>query len=258
MKSGFVELSVNKNTAVIKFNRPEALNALNQAMLSELEDTLSLVEHKSDIKGVILTGAGKSFIAGADIADFVSMDCKAAVDFAMYGQEKICDKIENFPKPVIAAINGYCIGGGNEIAMACDIRIAGFNAVFAQPEASLGILPMWGGIKRLERLVGFAVAKELIITCRKITAEEALKIGLVNKIVKPDELLSSAYETMSMIFANSPLAVYLGKLALNCADAISIADANKIERDMAAVLFSSYDKKEGMDAFLSRRKANFN
>lgn len=253
----FLDLSANNNIATIKFNRPKALNALNAAMLAELESALNILEKNSDIKGVILTGEGKSFIAGADIAEFVPMDAQAAKNLALLGQEKICGKIENFSKPVIAAINGYCMGGGNEIAMACDIRIASLNAVFAQPEASLGILPMWGGIKRLERLVGFALAKELIMTCRKVSAEEALKIGLVNKITRPEELLQSAHETMGLILNNSPLAVYLGKLAVNCAADINIESSDEIERGAAAVLFSSADKKEGMDAFLNHRKANF-
>ena len=253
----YINVEVNESIALIKFNRPEALNALNKLMLEELEEALKSNLNNKEIKGVILTGSGKSFIAGADIAEFLEMDAQAAVSFAEYGQNNICNRIENAAKPVIAAINGWCLGGGNEIAMACDLRLASANAVFSQPEASIGILPMWGGVKRLIRLVGLSKAKELILTCNKISADEALSIGLINKIVEYDNLLDEAYSVMRKILANAPAAVKLGKAALNYAAEFSIHDACELEQKLANLLFSSEDKNEGMRAFIEKRRPEF-
>ena len=253
----YINVEVSDSIALIKFNRPEALNALNKLMLNELEEALKSSVNNKEIKGVILTGSGKSFIAGADIAEFLKMDAQAAVSFAEYGQNNICNRIENAAKPVIAAINGWCLGGGNEIAMACDLRLASANAVFSQPEASIGILPMWGGVKRLIRLVGLSKAKELILTCNKISADEALSIGLINNIVEYDNLLDEAYSVMRKILANAPAAVKLGKAALNYAAEFSIHDACELEQKLANLLFSSEDKKEGMRAFIEKRRPEF-
>ncbi|MBQ3625385.1 MAG: enoyl-CoA hydratase/isomerase family protein [Synergistaceae bacterium] len=254
----YIDLKIDDDIALIKFNRPEALNALNKLMLDEFEEALIKTLNDKDIKGVILTGEGKSFIAGADIAEFLDMNAHDAVSFAEFGQNNICGRIENAPKPVIAAINGYCIGGGNEIAMACDIRLASSDAVFSQPEAAIGILPMWGGFRRLIRLAGLGKAKELILTCRKVKADEALSIGLVNKIIEDkDKLLDEAYSMMKNILANAPIAVKLGKAALNYAAEFNIHDANDLERKLSNILFASEDKREGVKAFIEKRRAEY-
>lgn len=260
LKSSLQTLAININDgiAIIAFDRPEALNTLTKEMVCELRMAFEHIENEAAVRGVILTGIGdKAFMAGADVSEFASMDALSSREFAAYGQESICSYIENFCKPVIAAINGYALGGGNELAMCCDIRIASTKAVFAQPEASLGIMPIYGATKRLQRLVGFGIAKELIMTCRKVKAEEALQIGLVNKVAEPESLMETAKEMMQTILKNAPQSVYFSKIAMNRAADMSIEEAGELERDLAAILFATEDKKEGIDAFLHKRKAEF-
>lgn len=244
--------------AIVKANRPQALNALNGEMLEELCQTLEYAAQDESIRGLILTGAGeKAFIAGADIAEFVPLDAITGREFAAFGQEKICAVIESMAKPVIAAVNGFALGGGNEIAMACDIRIAAENATFGHPEVGLGILPLYAGTKRMIRLVGFGRAKELILTSRHVKAEEALRIGLVNQVVPQAELLPAAKKMMESILEKAPVSIRMAKLAINRAADLTLEDAAELECDLAGILFATADQKEGAAAFLEKRKANY-
>lgn len=247
-----------EDIAIVSFNRPKALNTLTLDMVPEIRAVFEAIEQDEHIQGVILTGAGeKAFMAGADVSGFLPMGAMELREFAAYGHQHICDYIENFPKPVIAAVNGYALGGGCELAMACDIRIASRTAKFAQPEISLGIMPLYCATKRLQRLVGFGRAKELIMTGRTISAEEALQMGLVTGVTEPEELISEAIAEMRMILKNAPISVYYSKLAVNrCAD-LSMEESGEVERDLAAIVFSTEDKKEGITAFLEKRKPNY-
>ncbi len=253
-----LNVTVEDGIAVLAFNRPKALNTLTLEMIEEIREAFELFEKSDEVRGVIVTGEGdRSFMGGANVAEFIPMGPREVREFAEYGQEHICNYIENFPKPTVAAVNGYCFGGGSELAQLCDIRIASTKAVFAQPEASLGIMPLYLATKRLQRLVGFGRAKELIMTGRWVKAEEALQIGLVTRVVEPEELIEAAKETLRQIFKNAPLGVYYSKLAINRTADVDIRSAGEIERGLASVLFGTEDKVEGIDAFLSKRKPQY-
>ncbi len=192
--------------ATITINRPEALNALDSASLERLLARIQETGHDPGIRAIILTGAGdRAFAAGADITEMLNMDAQQALGFAKLGQ-MVCAALESALSPVIAAVNGYALGGGCELALACDFRICSENAVFGQPEVTLGIPPGWGGTQRLPLLVGLGIAKEMIYTGRRVTAEQALAIGLVNRVVPLEQLMKSAWEMAAQIAANAPLA----------------------------------------------------
>ena len=247
-----------EDIAIVYFNRPKAMNTLTLDMVDEIRAIFAELEQDDSVQGVILTGRGeKAFMAGADVSVFRSVDGLKVREFAAYGHRHICGYIENFPKPVIAAVNGYALGGGCELAMACDIRMASRRAKFGQPEISLGIMPIYGGTKRLQRLVGFGRAKELIMTGRTISAEEALQIGLVTSVSEPEELIADAIAELRLILNNAPLSVYFSKLAVNRGADLSMEDACEIEQDLAAALLFTQDKEEGVNAFLEKRKAEY-
>lgn len=253
-----LNVCVEDGIAILEFNRPNAMNTLTLDMVDEIRSAFESFEKNDEVRGVIVTGAGdKAFMAGANVAEFADMGPLDVRDFADYGHKHICNYIEDFPKPVIAAVNGYALGGGSELAMVCDIRIASKNAVFAQPETSIGIMPLYAATKRLQRLVGFGRAKELIMTGRRVDAEEALEIGLVSKVVEQEDLISTAKEMLFMIFKNAPISVYYSKLAINRSADVDIVNAGEIERDLAAIVFGTDDKTEGIDAFLGKRKPNY-
>ncbi|MBR1690694.1 MAG: enoyl-CoA hydratase/isomerase family protein [Oscillibacter sp.] len=253
-----LKVELEEDIAVVAFDRPQALNTLTLEMVDELRRAFAAIEKDDAVRGVILTGSGeKAFMAGADVAAFADMDPRALRDFAAYGQEHICCYIENFPKPVVAAVNGYALGGGCELAMTCDIRVASTRAVFGQPEVSIGIMPLYAATKRLQRLVGFGRAKELIMTCRRVRAEEAERIGLVSRVVEPEALLDTAKDILRQIFRNAPKSVYFSKLAVNQAADLSIEEAGEVERDLAAILFGTADKREGIAAFLEKRQPSY-
>ena len=252
-----VVLEKSGNLAFITINRPKALNALNSETLKELDLAIANIENDNNVYCVILTGAGeKSFVAGADIAEMKDLDSKAAEEFGLLGN-KVFRRLENLNKPVIAAISGFALGGGCELAMACDIRIASEKARFAQPEAGLGITPGFGGTQRLPRIVGLGKAKELIYTCAMINAEEALRIGLVNKVVPLESLIEEAKSMAATICANAPIAVKLCKDAINRGMQVDIDKAIEIEAQDFGKCFDSDDQLEGMTAFLERRAKNF-
>lgn len=249
-------LEVENSIAVLTINRPKALNALNSETLTELNQVLTEIEANDDIKVVILTGAGeKAFVAGADISEMVNFSAAEGRAFGMRASEPFF-KLMNMRQVTIAAVNGFALGGGCEISMACDIRIASDNASFAQPETGLGIIPGFGGTQRLARLVGMGRAKELIFTCDNINAEEAYRIGLVNKVVAKEELMSTAKDMAKKIISKGSYAVSIAKAAINNGYDMDIQNAVEMEANLFGITCSTHDKKEGMTAFLERRAAD--
>ena len=243
--------------AIVKINRPKALNALNEATVYEIGAMFDQLAMDNAVKVIIVTGSGdKSFIAGADITE---MKTKTAIEGRRWGQlaQGVFSKIENIPKPVIAAINGYALGGGCELAMACDIRIASEKAKFGQPEVSLGIPPGFGGTQRLPRLVGKGRAKELLFTGDMIDAAEAYRIGLVNQVVAPQELINAAKTMARKILSRAPIAVQVCKSAVNEGLNVDLDSGIAYEAEVFGLCFATEDQKEGMTAFMEKRKANF-
>ena len=252
-----VILEKEEHLAIVTINRPKALNALNSETLKDLDTVIEDLEKDSNIYAVILKGAGdKSFVAGADISEMKDLNEEQGKEFGILGNNVFL-RLENLPKPVIAAISGFALGGGCELSMACDIRIASEKAKFGQPEAGLGITPGFGGTQRLARIVGAGRAKELIYTCDLIKADEAYRIGLVNKVVPVENLLNEAKAIAAKIIANAPIAVKCCKDAINRGTQVSIDKAVIIEAEDFGKCFSSDDQKEGMSAFLERREKNF-
>lgn len=242
--------------ATVTMNRPKA-NALSTDMLGEIVKVMDCIGEDDSVKGVIVTAPGeKFFVAGADITGFKPLGGMGGRTASLNGQAA-CDAIERLEKPVIAAINGYALGGGNEISMACDIRIASTKAVFGQPEVNLGLMPCFGGTQRLPRLVGYGMAKELIFTARQVKADEALRIGLVNKVVAPEELMPAAKDMMKLILTKAPIAVAMAKVAINKGKDLDMADGLELEKDLTGLLFSTDDKNEGVSAFMEKRDAKF-
>lgn len=252
----FIIFETKGNYAKITINRPEVMNALNLEVRKEIIQALSSVEIDDQVRAVVLTGAGeKAFSAGADIRMFQSMTPFLAKEY-LKTSKGASNKIENFPKPVIAAVNGYAIGGGLELAMSCDIIIASDNSRFGQGEVNVGAIPGVGGTQRLPRLVGVKRAKEMIFTGELIDAKTALEIGLVNHVVPQSELMSAVETMVSKIASKSPLIISLAKEALNRSVA-GLKDGLDYESTLFALCFASNDQKEGTNAFLEKRKAVF-
>ena len=243
--------------AVIEINRPEALNSLNKETLLEIEEALDLISKEKPVRVVEITGTGdKAFIAGADIKEMKDMTPVEAEEFANLGQ-RVFNKIENCRKPVIAAVNGHALGGGCELALACDIRIASKNAQFGQPEVGLGILPGFGGTQRLGRIIGEGLAREYIYTGRYISSERAYEIGLINHLVELDELADKVEEVAQEIINNSPCAISQAKKAINFSANAGKTEGMEYEAQLFGLCFSSHDQKEGMEAFINREKPEF-
>jgi enoyl-CoA hydratase len=243
---------------IITLNRPKALNALNAAIMYELNDLCEYLAQDKSVRSVIITGSGdKAFVAGADITEMQPMSAVEGRDWGKLGQS-VFNKIENLPQPVIAAVNGFALGGGCELAMACDIRIASEKAKFGQPEVSLGIPPGFGGTQRLARLVGKGRAKELLYTGDMIDAAEAYRIGLVNKVVAPEELMAAAKAMAERIMSRAPVAVKVCKAAVNEGLDTDLETGVAYEAEVFGLCFATEDQKEGMAAFVEKRKANFN
>lgn len=252
-----VLLEKEGNIAVVTINRPKALNALNTETLKDLDVVFDTIENDDEVYAVVLTGAGeKAFVAGADITE---MKNKNVIEGRKFGQlgNKVFRKIETLSKPVVASINGFTLGGGCEIAMACDIRIASTASRFGQPEVGLGITPGFGGTQRLARLVGLGMAKELIYTGKIIKADEALRIGLVNSLHEPANVLNAAKELAQSIAKNAPIAVMLCKEAINRGIQTDIDTALAFEAEVFGECFSTEDQKEGMTAFVEKRDKSF-
>lgn len=243
--------------AVITIDRPKALNALNYETLQELLYCFRLLEKAREIRAVILTGGGeKAFVAGADISYMQDLNALSAAEFAGLGHT-VMETIENLPQPVIAAVNGFALGGGCELALACDIRIAGENAKFGQPEVNLGVIPGFGGTQRLPRLIGKAMACELLYTGDMIGAEEALRIGLVNRVVETGQLLETCRVIAKKITTKGPIAIRLCKETVNNGVEMDLDRANQYEAIQFGQCFASDDQKEGMQAFLEKRSPHF-
>lgn len=241
-----------ENIAIITFNRPEAMNALNNQTRAEFRAAIDDVAEDDAIKVLILTGSGKAFVAGSDIKEF-----SATTPFAAHNIMRLGEMVEKLEKPVIAAVNGFCLGGGNEIAMGCDIIIASEKAKFGQTEINIGIIPGGGGTQRLPRLIGVCRAKELIYTGDIIRAEEADRLGLVNRVVPMDELMPAAKELARKIAAKSAAALKLAKTAINHGMQTNLESGLKYEYELYSLSLSLEDKLEGVNAFLEKRAPKF-
>lgn len=240
---------------ILAISAPQSLNALSAAVLDELDHFVSNIDRR--LRVLVITGDGsKAFVAGADIAEMSHLNATEALAFSQKGAA-VFAKIEDLEMPVIAAVNGFALGGGCELALACDIRIAAENAVFGQPEVKLGILPGFSGTYRLSKLIGQGMAKEMIYTGRTIRSEEALRIGLVNAVVKPEELMSRVFKTASFILHNAPIAVRKAKQCINQNYDMNRTDALALENKCFSECFATHDQKEGMHAFLEKRDADF-
>ena len=249
----FVKTEVQGAVEIITIDRPKALNALNPEVLADLKAAFEAVDQEN-VRCIVLTGEGdKSFVAGADIGSMSTMTKAEGEAFGKLGNDVFL-MVESFPIPVIAAVNGFALGGGNELAMSCDIRICSDNAVFGQPETGLGITPGFGGTQRLARLVGPGMAKQMIYTARNIKADEAYRIGLVNAVYPLSDLYAAAEKLAGQIAGNAPIAVRASKQAINDGLQVDIDRAVVIEEKAFGSCFQSADQQEGMGAFLEKRK----
>lgn len=250
---GFVKVEQQGHVGILTIDRQEALNALNSQVLNDLDAAIDEVAANDDVYVVVLTGAGRSFVAGADIGEMKGFSSADGKKFGVHGGGVFL-KLENMAKPVIAAINGFALGGGCELSMACDIRLASEKAKFGQPEVGLGITPGFSGTQRLPRRVGVAKAKELIFSGKQIGAEEAKRIGLVNEVYAAEELLNKAVEMAKSFTANAPIAVKYSKACIDRGMQMDIDNGIALENELFAMCFATEDQKEGMGAFLEKRK----
>lgn len=255
MNYGNIILSKEDKTAIITINRPESLNALNADTIKEISSALDDLVSDNEVRVIILTGSGeKSFVAGADIKEFSDFNQAKAEELARNGHNNLFNKIENLSKPVIAAVNGFALGGGLELAMACHIRYASENAKLGLPEVTLGLIPGYGGTQRLPKLVGKGIANEMIFSAKMIPAQKAKEIGLVNEVYPIEELLSKTKELAKTISNNSPMAISKAIQATNLSDTDK---GFETEIKYFGELFEMEDKKEGVSAFIEKRKPNF-
>ena len=253
----YISCGIDEHIAIVSIDRPKELNALNEEVLRELYDVLFEIDQNTDIKAVILTGKGtKAFAAGADIGAMQDLDTEGAERFSMIGNRTM-NLIASMRPFVIAAVNGYALGGGCELAMACDIRVASAKAKLGIPEVTLGVVPGFGGTQRLPRLVGLGNALELLATGRSVDAQEALRIGLVNRVVDSENLLSTCIDIAVDVAKNSTTAVYYGKKAMKIGSGMGLGEALRMETSVFSSLFALEDQKEGMKAFLGKRKPSF-
>ena len=253
----FILTDISNHIAILTINRLEALNAMNDVVVADLSSAVKSCIDDENVGVIILTGAGdKAFVAGADIKQMQSNGPKEALIFGQMGQHMTL-LIENSPKPVIAAVNGFALGGGCEISMACHIRVASEKATFGQPEVLLGILPGWGGTQRLPRLVGLGIANELITTGRMVSASEAKLIGLVNHVVPPNELMNKCKEIAAQILKNGPNAIAKSLACIREGIGKSMEEGLKIEVDQFSKLFGTEEANEGLSAFVEKRKPKF-
>lgn len=249
----FVAFEQRGPIGVLTMNRPEALNALNEQVLRDLDAALDAVEANDEVLVVILTGAGRSFVAGADIAQMKDLTPVQAKKFGSYGNQVFL-KLENFPKPIIAAVNGFALGGGCELSMACDIRLASEKAKFGQPEVGLGITPGFGGTQRLARIVGVSNAMELILTAKTINAAQAQELGLVSHVYPPEELMDKAMELAQAIAANAQVAVRQSKAAIRRGLQTDMYTGAAYEAEAFGLCFATEDQKDAMTAFVNKEK----
>lgn len=252
-----VTYTIENGIAIVIIKRPEALNALNKDVLTALYETMESLDQDKSVRVIVLTGSGdKAFVAGADIEAMRPMTPEEALEFSLLGHRTM-NKIASMRPVVIAAVNGYALGGGCELVMSCDIRIASTRARMGIPEVTLGLIPGFGGTQRLPRLVGLGMAMELLSTGRQVKAEEAKEIGLVNRVVEPDVLLPTCMELAQQISKNSASAIALGKQAVSSGLEMDLARGLELEQRAFALTFATADMKEGTSAFLEKRAANF-
>ena len=257
MPFSVIQFETKEGIATLTINRPDKLNALNDAVIEELREAVAAIETDDSIRGVIVTGAGpKAFVAGADISELATQGPLSGKDRSLAGQA-VFRRLERCGKPVIAAVNGFALGGGCELAMACHFRLASENAKFGQPEVKLGIGPGYGGTVRLPRLVGRGRALELLLTGDMIDAQEAYRIGLVNRVVPADELMPQAEKLLRRILANGPIAVRLCLEAVDTGLDLSVDESSLLEANHFGLIASTEDMREGMAAFLEKRSAAF-
>ncbi|MBN2177930.1 MAG: enoyl-CoA hydratase/isomerase family protein [Deltaproteobacteria bacterium] len=249
--------SMEEGIATITFNRPKALNAMNSETMSELKDAVTLCRDNDDIRVMILTGSGdKAFVAGADIAQMQDLEPREALAFMELGHETL-RLLETASKPSIAAVNGFALGGGTEISMACDMRFASEKARFGQPEILIGLIPGWGGTQRLPRLIGMGRAKELVMSGEQIDAQRAYEIGLVNRIYPPETLLEETMKFARKLSGLPPFQLKMAKHSINFGYDLPLDNAGRLEVECCAQCFSTQDQKEGMKAFLEKRKPGY-
>jgi enoyl-CoA hydratase len=252
-----VTFEKKNDIGILKINRPKALNAISVQVIRDLDEHLDKIDADRNLRGLIVTGSGdKAFVAGADISEMAKMNTDQAREFAKRGQA-VLRRLEIIKIPVIAAVNGFALGGGTELACACDFIYASENAVFGQPEVMLGLMPGFGGTQRLSRFIGLGKARELIYTGEQIDVQKAYEWGLVNKICKSDELLSEALKTLEVIATRAPLAVASSKEAINDGYDVPIDKGMSFELDLFSDLFETDDVKEGTQAFLEKRAPKF-
>lgn len=244
----------NNGIGLLTINNPDALNAVSAAVMVDLAERMDEIAASSTLRCLLLTGAGeKAFVAGADIAEMAAFSPEEAKRFCA-GNNKACDKIEQLAVPVIALVNGYALGGGFELALCCDLRIASSKAVFSFPETSLGITPGSGGLHRIQRIVGMARGRELMFTGRRVKPDEALSMGLVNAVVEPDKLMEAGYDMAGKIAANAPLAIQACKRVMNQSMGLTLQEASNVEQEAFASCFGTEDQRSAMQAFVEKRK----
>lgn len=248
-----VEVTKQDHIGIVTMNRPEALNALSKAVFADLSKALDEVEHDDDVYVVIITGAGRAFIAGADIGEMAPMNVEEGLAFSELGNNLLM-RVDMFPKPTIAAVNGFALGGGCEMALACDIRVASEKAKFGQPEVGLGIIPGFGGTQRMARIVGTGPAMEMIFTAETIDAQRAKEIGMANHVVPPEELMDYCITLAKKIASNAQVAVRTSKLAIRRGIDCDISTAVTYEALAFATCFGTEDQKDAMKAFVEKRK----
>ncbi|MBN2038607.1 MAG: enoyl-CoA hydratase/isomerase family protein [Spirochaetes bacterium] len=256
MSYNTIKFEISDGIAAITINRPDVLNALNADVLYDLSSVVKEVESDDSIGSVILTGEGRSFVAGADIDAMKNMTTLEALKFTELGHSIMCS-FENMSKPVLAAVNGFALGGGMELTLACDFIYASTKARFGQPEVSLGIIPGFGGTQRLAYVVGINKARELVFSCDMIDADEAKRIGLVAEVFEPEELMSKVIEKAKAVMSKGPCALAAAKRVMNKGRGLSIDAALNLEREAFHGLFGTQDQKEGMKAFLEKRKPDY-
>jgi enoyl-CoA hydratase len=255
--SSYVRTDRENEVAIVTIDRQDKMNALNPEVIGQLGEAFEALRDDDEIRGVILTGAGdKAFVAGADIGELAKMDALSGVDVSRQGQGVLA-AIEGFPKPVLAAVGGYALGGGCELALACHLRVASENARFGLPEVGLGIIPGYGGTVRLARIVGLGRALEMTLTGEMVGAEQAFGMGLVSAVVPREDLLQEARERMAKITKNGPVAVRMALESVYHALGASMAEALGYEAKLFGLLAATHDMKEGMSAFLEKRKPEF-
>lgn len=257
MSTDNILVEFQDKTAILTINRPDRLNALNRIVMGEIERAMFDVEREDKIRAVIVTGSGeKAFVAGADIKEMDGLSPTQARTHAAYGQ-RVVSLFERCRAPVIAAINGFALGGGLELALACDIRLAADNAELGLPEVGLGLIPGFGGTQRLARLIGKGRALEMMVTARRVKAEEALSIGLVNQVVPRGELMAKAHELATKISSNAPIAVQMAKQSMHDGLDTDLKRGLDIEASLFGLIFSTKDYQEGVKAFIEKRKPTF-